>query len=77
MLSVIKHIWVKFMLWLDIVKVLLKHAKQIQKDLKAEKSSKDDTPFRITPDEYAIVITEQLLEAVPELVEIFQKRNKK
>tara|TARA_R100001086_G_C11709245_1_gene223679 strand:- start:141 stop:341 length:201 start_codon:yes stop_codon:yes gene_type:complete len=65
------------MIWLDIVKVLLKHAKQIQKQLKKEKSSSDDSPGIITADEYAVVITEQLLEAVPELVEIFQKKNKR
>lgn len=65
------------MIWLDIVKVLLKHAKQIQKELKKEKSSADDSPGIITADEYAVVITEQLLEAVPELVEIFQKKNRR
>ena len=50
------------MLWIEIVKVLLKAGKQIQKDLKKEKSATDDTPNRITPDEYAITITENLIE---------------
>lgn len=64
------------MLWLDIVKVLVKHAKNISRELKKEKSSSDDTPGIITAEEYAIVITDNLLEAVPELVTIYQKRRR-
>ena len=66
------------MLWLDIVKVLIKHAKNINKELKEEKSATDeDSPGRITAEEYAIVITDNLLEAVPELVAVYQKRRRK
>jgi hypothetical protein len=72
----LKKYMVKIMLWVEIVKVLLKAGKQIQKDLKEEKSASDDSPNRITPDEYAITITENLIEVVPELVRIFQKRVK-
>ena len=68
-------IWNKIMKWLQIVKVLLKHAKEIQKQLNIEKSSRDpDSPNVLTPDELAITITEGLLEAVPELTKIMQKK---
>ena len=76
MLSRIIQIWGNFMLWLDIVKILLKHAKNISKELKEEKSATDDTPHRITAEEYAMVITDNLLEAVPELVQVYQKRKR-
>ena len=72
----LKKYMVKIMLWVEIVKVLLKAGKKIQQDLKEEKSASDDSPNRITPDEYAITITENLIEVVPELVRIFQKRVK-
>ena len=72
----LKKYMVKIMLWVEIVKVLLKAGKQIQKDLKEEKSASDDSPNRITPDEYAITITENLIDVVPDLVKIFQKRVK-
>ena len=64
------------MKWLQIVKVLLKYAKQIQKDLNREKSKHDkDSPGVLTGDEVAIVITECLIEgAVPELIRILQKK---
>jgi hypothetical protein len=69
--------WKSVMLWLQIVKIIIKHSKEIQKDLKKEKSSRDDSPGVITADEYAMVITDGLLECVPELVATFQKHNKK
>ena len=68
--------WRSVMLWLQIVKIILKHSKEIQRDLKKEKSKHDDTPHVITADEYAMVITDGLLEAVPELVKVFQKHKK-
>ena len=77
MIAKLTDLWMNFMLWLDIVKVLLKHAKNINKELKKEKSSSDDTPGIITAEEYAIVITDNLLEAVPELVSIYQKRKRR
>jgi len=75
-MKLLKRYMVKIMLWVEIVKVLLKAGKQIQKDLKEEKSASDDSPNRITPDEYAITITENLIDVVPDLVKIFQKRVK-
>ena len=77
MIAKLTDLWMNFMLWLDIVKVLLKHAKNINKELKEEKSADDDTPHRITAEEYAVVITDNLLEAVPELVAIYQKRKRR
>jgi hypothetical protein len=63
------------MKWLQIVKVLLKHAKLIQKQLNIEKSSRDpDSPNVLTADELAITITEGLLDAVPELIKIMQRK---
>ena len=68
-------IWKKIMKWLQIVKVLLKHAKEIQKQLNIEKSSREpDSPNVLTADELAITITEGLLEAVPELTKIMQRK---
>ena len=64
------------MLWLEIVKVLLKHSKKISRKLRAEKAPDDDTPGIITAEEYAMFITDELLEAVPELVALYQKRKR-
>ena len=68
-------IWIQIMKWLQIVKVLLRHAKLIQRQLNKEKSSQDpDSPNVLTADELAITITEGLLEAVPELIKIMQRK---
>jgi len=64
------------MLWLEVVKVLMKTAKKISRRLREEKSATDDTPHRITAEEYAMVITEELLDSVPAIVAIHQKRRK-
>ena len=63
------------MLWVQIIKVLVKHAKVISRELKKEGSSQDeDSPNVLTKDEIAMVITEELLEAIPELTILFAKR---
>tara|TARA_R100000664_G_C2755676_1_gene143421 strand:- start:1425 stop:1658 length:234 start_codon:yes stop_codon:yes gene_type:complete len=77
MIARIRQLWKDFMLWLEIVKILVKHAKNINAELKKEKSANDDSPGVITPEEYAVVITDNLLEAVPELVAVYQKRKRR
>ena len=67
--------WVNFMRWVSIIKILVKHAKLISKDLKKEASLADkDSPGVLTKDEIGQVITDHLLDAIPELTVLFIKR---
>lgn len=69
------HRWVNFMRWVQIIKILVKHAKLISKDLKKEASAADkDSPGVLTKDEIGQVITDHLLDAIPELTILFIKR---
>ena len=48
----------EIMRWIQVVKILLKHAKNITKKLKEEGSSEDeDSPNVLTKEEIAITIT--------------------
>ena len=69
--------WDRFMLWLQVVKILIKHAKNINKELKQEKSKSDeDSPGILTREEISEVVLDNLLEAIPEVVDIFHKRKR-
>ena len=66
------------MQWLELVKIILKHAKLIQRELKKQKSATDDTPHVLTRDEIAITITEALVDgAIPEMIELFADKKKR
>tara|TARA_Y100000593_G_C4294336_1_gene329851 strand:+ start:1371 stop:1610 length:240 start_codon:yes stop_codon:yes gene_type:complete len=70
--------WDRFMLWLTVVKILIKHAKKINLELKQEKSSSDeDTPGILTKEEISEVVLDNLLEAIPEIVDVFHKRKRR
>ena len=69
--------WVHFMLWVEVVKILIKHAKVISKKLKQEKSASDDTPGVLTKEEIAEVVMDSLIDAIPELTEVFHKRKRR
>ena len=65
----------EIMRWIQVVKILLKHAKNITKKLKEEGSSEDeDSPNVLTKEEIAITITEELLESVGSLTPLFTKK---
>lgn len=65
----------EIMRWIQVVKILLKHAKNITKKLKEEGSSEDeDSPNVLTKEEIAITITEELLESVASLTPLFTKK---
>ena len=67
--------WVNLMRWVAIIKILVRHAKLISKDLKKEASLADeDSPGILTRDEIGQVITDHLLDAIPELTKLFIKR---
>ena len=63
-----------FMRWLKTVKVLVQATKDIHAGLEKERSRTDDTPGRVTPDEYLFVVTDTLLEVVPQIIEIYKKK---
>ena len=73
----IKNWWVSFMLWFEVVKILIKHAKVISKKFKQEKSATDDTPHVLTKDEISEVVLDSLIDAIPEITEIFHKRKRR
>jgi hypothetical protein len=64
------------MLWLQVVKIIMKHSKKMMKEFKIQKSPTDDTPNVLTKDEICMVVSECLLDAAPEIVELFSKRRK-
>ena len=69
--------WNYFMRWVQIIKILVKHAKLISRDLKKEGSSKDaDSPGILTKDEIGEVITDHLLNAIPELIKLYERKKK-
>ena len=75
MIKTINYNWVYFMKWITIIKVLAKHAKNIMKELKKEGGPNDpDSPNRLTRDEIAMVITDELLDSVGDLTAIFLKK---
>lgn len=65
------------MRWVTIIKILVRHAKLISKDLKKEASMADkDSPGVLTKDEIAMVISDHLLDAIPDLTALFHKGKK-
>ena len=69
--------WNYFMRWVQIIKILVKHAKLISRDLKKEGSAKDaDSPGILTKDEIGEVITDHLLNAIPELIKLYERKKK-
>tara|TARA_R100001594_G_scaffold132847_1_gene173244 strand:+ start:586 stop:834 length:249 start_codon:yes stop_codon:yes gene_type:complete len=77
MFTYIYNRWINFMRWVTIIKILVKQAKLISKDLKKEASLADeDSPVVLTKSEIAQVITDHLLDSIPELTMLFIKKKK-
>ena len=65
------------MLWLKVVRLLVKHSKGMVREMKKEGGPADpDSPNRLTKDEIAMVVTDGLLDLVPELTELLAKHKK-
>ena len=65
------------MLWIKIVKLLMKHVKIMVVEMKKERSSSDpDSPNVLTKEEISMVVINQLLEAVPEVTELLSKKRR-
>ena len=63
------------MKWIAVIKILAKHAKNIMRELKKEGGPNDpDSPNRLTRDEIAMAITDELLDSVPAITAIFLKK---
>ena len=77
MFTYIYNRWKSIMRWVTIIKILVKQAKLISKDLKKEASLADeDSPGVLTKSEIAQVITDHLLDSIPELTVLFIKKKK-
>lgn len=65
------------MRWVSLVKILVRQAKLIHRDLKKEASAADqDSPGKLTKDEIAQVVTEHLLDSIEDLTVLFLKKKR-
>lgn len=63
------------MMYWQITMVVIKQMKMLMNDIKREGGPKDaDSPNRLTKDETMFIVTENLLELVPKIVQIIRPK---
>ena len=63
------------MLYWQITMIVIKQMKMLMNDIKREGGPKDpDSPNKLTRDEVAFIVTDNLLELAPKIVQVIQPK---